>query len=449
MKNAIVWTLPRGAAVAAVEDAIKNKKMNVVAWFNRDRASDLSIKHICYKPERLERELSKLPLRNDVFFHGKRELLERHLVRFLDASSRCNFTKGRSYHELLNLFHQYLHYFVNLIKEHKADIVIFIGTPHLGADFMLYLAAKLCGIPTSLSHPSHLPNRFYIYQEIDDFGTFDTSPEMDFPLEVEAPEGAKQSHFYMKKIPHRRGFAFSRFLRDCGWAAFGGRESISWSGVFSKQGARFRYPGDYKRAVVHSVDYDKKFVYFPLQLQPELTTSCHGREFTDQLLAVEQLSSILPDDWYIYLKENPKQGFRQRDRYFYERMKRIPRCLYLDTAIPTHELIESSQFVATISGTVGWEAICGGKPAVIFGVTWFQTFPGVTQWRSDVTLSEIVDKEISRDALNESYRELARKTHPGIFIMDYKVLHEDYSEEENHRNLTAYLDLVLKDSFPC
>ena len=63
-------------------------------------------------------------------------------------------------------------------------------------------------------------------------------------------------------------------------------------------------------------DFNCRYVYFPLQLQPEMTTSALGGVYMDQALAIEHLSVILPNDYKIYVKENPKQRNFMRDPYF-------------------------------------------------------------------------------------------------------------------------------------
>ena len=114
------------------------------------------------------------------------------------------------------------------------------------------------------------------------------------------------------------------------------------------------------------IDFNRKFVYFPLQYQPEMTTSTLGGDFSDQMLAIEHLLRILPDDTWIYVKENPKQTGAMRGPQFFDRLDRIPNLIVLPSYANTFELIDKSEFVATVTGTVGWEAICKGKKCTGF-----------------------------------------------------------------------------------
>ena len=135
----------------------------------------------------------------------------------------------------------------------------------------------------------------------------------------------------------------------------------------------------------HEVDLNGDFVYFPLQLQPEMTTASLGGKFRDQAYAIERISKILPPNVRILVKENPKQGAYMRGQMFFRRLARIPYVTIVPTWTDTHALTDRSEFVAAITGTVGWEAIRQGKPALVFGNAWFQTLPGVHEYSDAIT----------------------------------------------------------------
>jgi hypothetical protein len=133
-----------------------------------------------------------------------------------------------------------------------------------------------------------------------------------------------------------------------------------------------------------TADTSKKYIYFCLNYQPELTTSPLGGIFVNQILAITLLSNALPSDWVIYVKEHPGQLFRKnfygyiaRYRGFYKQIASLPNVQFILGDIDQFTLIDKAQCVATITGTAGWEAIVRGTPAIIFGEAWYQSAPNV------------------------------------------------------------------------
>ena len=50
-------------------------------------------------------------------------------------------------------------------------------------------------------------------------------------------------------------------------------------------------------------DLNKSYYYFALHLQPEATTLPNGGIYAEQILAIRILSKLLPDNTYLYVKE--------------------------------------------------------------------------------------------------------------------------------------------------
>lgn len=138
----------------------------------------------------------------------------------------------------------------------------------------------------------------------------------------------------------------------------------------------FRNGWAYWRARKDLESMEEPFVYFPLHLQPEATTSPMGGVFVDQYLAVEVLARAVPSGWKVVVKENPAQRFAKRDYGFYEHLGRLPNIRLVSRSADTFNLIEKCAAVATITGTAGWEALFKGKPVLVFGNAFYRGAPG-------------------------------------------------------------------------
>ena len=443
MKRIIVWSWSKDPSIIPVEALLEEGKVEVVAWFTRQGKKTHQTKNFSYIPELMLTELAQQEIRNDVYYDRDASSLAEDVSKFMDIYSRVNYSKGLDYFDHLNLFHLYYQYFRHILITQKVDSLVYFTLPHAGADYVLYLAAKSLGVDIILTFQSQVPNRFYCIKDLQDYGDFKTTPPLGQPTNLTIPREFKKDLFYMKKAKHKRGRLISGLFRDVIWTVFGLRQPMRWTGVIQKQAGRIACKRLYKKHALYEVDLNKKFVYFPLQLQPELTTAVLGNEFSDQLLAMEKLSAMLPDDWYIYAKENPKQGFQQRNEFFYKRLSRIRNCCYLSDTISTYELMEHSQFVASITGTACWESVSGAKPALVFGNVWFKNLPGITRYSDGLKLDDIISAQFTHEALEAEFNAVMSKTIPGIVDMRYAEIHDGFSEAENGKLLTDFLRKAL------
>ena len=177
---------------------------------------------------------------------------------------------------------------------------------------------------------------------------------------------------------------------------------------------RFRQYKNNLSIAEHDLDFDCKYVYFPLHLNPELTTSALGGNYRDQLLALERLSNFLPADWKIYVKENPKQTEFMRGKWFFDRLNAIPKVTMVPKNTDTYDLIKNSVFVSTITGTAGWEAITNCKNALVFGNAWYKSLPGVFQFNEELKLDDILNYNINKNYLKHSIDSLISKMGKGV-----------------------------------
>ena len=351
-------------------------------------------------------------------------------------------------HDAKHYYHIVLDLLANLLVKERINLVIFFELPHLFYDMLIYQIAKSMGVRTLVFTNSRFPNRFFSLGSIEDIGITPSgrseNPIVPYPINPdENPDWE-----YMKGIKQFRG--------DGGKLRWRGFLRLFWSFVTTERKkllnpkfmfrtiSRMRMVAaelpewrdpfrrhfhtshlDYYETILKyenkEIDFNRKFVYFPLQFQPELTTSTLGGYYSDQLLAIEHLSSILPEDCWIYVKENPKQTGAMRGPHFFERLGRIPNLEFLPSYANTHELTKKSQFVATITGTVGWEAICKGKNALVFGMPWYRNLQGVVEFQKGIKYETVLNYKIEHFKLEQEAGNLFARSHStGALASDMK-----------------------------
>lgn len=134
------------------------------------------------------------------------------------------------------------------------------------------------------------------------------------------------------------------------------------------------------------------YVVFLMHYQPEESTMPRGGVFAQQLNAIIRLRSALPEQVAIVVKEN-KATFRAplalaigvRSHDFYAALRSLPNTSLVPLERDTFDLIDHALAVATITGSVGLEALCRGKPVLIFGDANYESFAGVTRLGSEVS----------------------------------------------------------------
>lgn len=144
-----------------------------------------------------------------------------------------------------------------------------------------------------------------------------------------------------------------------------------------------------KRKLMHKNKYfvnpveGEDYIYMPLHLIPESSTSVKAPFYIDELNIIEAVSKALPAGWYLYVKEHQSMvGERGID--FYERASKIPnvKLVQLNYYQDPKPWIQNSRGVVTITGTTAYEAALMGKRAFVFGDVMFQLIDGITRVNS-------------------------------------------------------------------
>lgn len=157
-----------------------------------------------------------------------------------------------------------------------------------------------------------------------------------------------------------------------------------------------------QKEIAKKPDLDSlEYVYYPLHYEPERTTNPDGGIFQDQLVVLLLLRRFLPESVKIIVKEHPSQflkartGYRGRSPLFYRQIKNIKGLTLVDYKFSSSDLIRDSIAVATISGTVGFEAACMGKKCILFGEAWFNGMPNIFRFQGLDNFEDFYNKPIS------------------------------------------------------
>lgn len=144
------------------------------------------------------------------------------------------------------------------------------------------------------------------------------------------------------------------------------------------------------------------FIFCALQYQPEKSTSPLGGVFADQYLMIDLLAALLPENWMIYVKEHPSQfvssysryGENFRDKEYYRRIIKNKRTKFLSLSEDIFDVIDDARAVASVGGTICWEAVARGTPALNFGRAWFSGCEGIFDV-TDIDKLKLVIKEVA------------------------------------------------------
>ncbi len=143
-------------------------------------------------------------------------------------------------------------------------------------------------------------------------------------------------------------------------------------------------------------DLTKKFIYFGLHMQPEVTTCPMGGVYKQQELVAQMLAKSVPEDVIIYIKENPHQLSVNRTMDFPEILLKNKNVRLVSKSFNTNDIIENCIATASVTGTLLWEGVFKNKPGIMFGDSMMMYVPGVHK-----VTSKIECEKVLADILND------------------------------------------------
>ncbi len=399
------------------------------------------------------------------------DAVSEYMLEFCNINSRNNLS-----HKYINAtpstvlddmheFKKFVYLIYDIFIEKKVELVIFQEIPHDGAEAVLYRMAQVMKINTIvLANFTHFWGRTFLFYSLDDFGDFKYTPilseninetKLDYHefkskmFYMKAPGGYLDKISLLNKLTKKLGKKL--FLKTFLTSFLSKKKLTALKYKFAtsiiQQRSSLEYKDNIENLLEKNVDLTTNYVYFALHLDPEVpTVPLLAGIYSDQVLAIERLSAILPKDMWIYVKDNPKQTDIFRPKAFFDRLHKLQNVKLVNEN--TYDLINNSRFVATVAGTAGWEAITGGKNVLMFGKSWYQNFPGAFKFNDKTNIDEILNYKIDKSKIDKPLRELFAKSCEGMIYFAFDIpkysITETYPEYNRENNINFLCEAMTK-----
>ncbi len=151
---------------------------------------------------------------------------------------------------------------------------------------------------------------------------------------------------------------------------------------------------------------NERFIYFPLQLQPEASTGAVSPLIMNQIYVIENISKAMPLGFTLIVKEHPV-AIGMREQNFYRLVQRLPRVKLLGDEYSGKDLINKSHIVIGYGGTTLFECVTSGKKIILLSKDYMYSdaklikiskgFDSLHNEIVDFLELSILDKEIKED----------------------------------------------------
>jgi len=149
----------------------------------------------------------------------------------------------------------------------------------------------------------------------------------------------------------------------------------------------------------------EKFVYFPLQVDPDRNLLLGAPYFTNQIESIRNIVKSLPIDYKLYVKEHPGQRREWRDISFYKEILDIPNVKLIHPSVSSEKIYQKCSLVVTSGGSSGFEATFFGKPSIVFSDVIYGRLDSVTKINNfdelALAIKNSLKKQINSDDLDK------------------------------------------------
>jgi len=286
-----------------------------------------------------------------------------------------------------------------ILKDSKPDWLLFPDVPHNIFTYLLYLCGKRQGIESLMIRRDLAPHLFTLNRTVERaFSPVNPQTE-SIELSSQTIEylkvlrfGAETSPIYMHK--QRRNAKPLQIVKRSlakGFDLFT-KKSMGAAITYIKRRQLKKF---YESICEPKLDMTKPYIVIFLHLQPERSSIPEGGVFAQQWLMAQMLSTVCSaQGWNLYVKEHPSTFLTgpklYRGKWFYNGLKALPNTSLVSTSVSSASILKNAKAIATITGTVGIEAVAKGIPALLFGESPYIGCTGTYRIKSQADLESAI-----------------------------------------------------------
>ncbi|MBI3290800.1 hypothetical protein HYZ76_00795 [Candidatus Falkowbacteria bacterium] len=167
----------------------------------------------------------------------------------------------------------------------------------------------------------------------------------------------------------------------------------------------------------------EKFVYFPLQFQPEASIDVAAPYFSNQIETARQLAMSLPADYTLVVKEHPTMVGLRSPSYI-EKIARTVNVKLIDYRVPSEEVLKKAALVVSPNSTTLAEAAFLNLPAIQLGnLGTTSRLPNVFKHTDMTTIAkkikEIIAAKLTTDEYEQRLENYVAAAYDKGFDVDY------------------------------
>ncbi len=283
-----------------------------------------------------------------------------------------------------------------IVTRTNPDIILFTKEVESGVEYCLYLLAKYYRIATLINKKIFFPHSMYITTNLhtpllNNNGSLNkTVVSNKIISKNRIYQLSKESNIQINKIKNAQDSFMQTEILQQGIAICEGKlvfDLMPKNKNNTNKSSYLQKIFDYSEksaSLLDEIDWNKKTYFFPLHYQPEASSMPAANEYVNQLKIIKLISDNLTDNEQLLVKEHPstfsikkKTNSNFRDTEFYDWIGMIPKTHLMSVTSNQNKLVDYSDVIITLRGSVILESLLKNKPVFAFANTTFRNIPGV------------------------------------------------------------------------